>query len=343
MDTRQSGIVPPGAGLTVSLPAERGIRARSKYRCRDASMRRRRDGASAAVMTEVRRRSSGTDHQRRDEPAQGRPRHWARRTGRCADFSRLGTFSIRSWNRTVSASSRISWVLRVTPGSAQISSRVRSGPTPASPSAAATFTLAGNPRAAVARAAVEDLQRLPRALPRRCRARRDTVRPRDPPGGLRVIMVTDSMPLSAAPRTASSPITAPLGTTICAPVARAASTRSAWSSSAPALMATSTFPARTTGSAISRNTAAGALSTTMSARSASSPATTTSTGVRKPRHPLSRPRVVARRHRREGQAVDLAAVDAPGDLEADGAETADANAVRTGGWETISMSLHGLE
>ena len=94
-----------------------------------------------------------------------------------------------------------------------------------------------------------------------------------------MIKVTDSIPLSAAPRTASSPITAPLGTTICAPVTRATSTRSVWSSSAPTLMETRIFPARTTGSAISRNTAAGAHSTTMSARSA---ATTISTGERKP-------------------------------------------------------------
>ena len=37
------------------------------------------------------------------------------------------------------------WVLRVTPGSAQISTRVRSGPMPASDSATATLTLAGKP------------------------------------------------------------------------------------------------------------------------------------------------------------------------------------------------------
>ena len=46
------------------------------------------------------------------------------------------------------------------------------------------------------------------------------------------------------------------------------------------------------------------------------------------RHPVPRPRMVAGRYRGEHQAVDLAIVEAPGDLEADGAETADANAVR---------------
>ena len=50
-------------------------------------------------------------------------------------------------------------------------------------------------------------------------------------------------------------------------------------------------------------------------------------GGPKARHPLSRPRMVACRHRAEGQAVDLAAVDAPCDLEADRTETGDADAV----------------
>ena len=58
-----------------------------------------------------------------------------------------GTFSVVMVRRTESASSSIVWVLRVTVGSAQISSRVVSGPMPASDSAAATLTLAGKPRA----------------------------------------------------------------------------------------------------------------------------------------------------------------------------------------------------
>src|SRR3712207_7801568 len=61
-------------------------------------------------------------------------------------FSSLGTFSMVIVRRAAAASTRMVWVLRETPGSAQISTRVRSGPTPASASAAATFTFAGKPR-----------------------------------------------------------------------------------------------------------------------------------------------------------------------------------------------------
>ena len=49
--------------------------------------------------------------------------------------------------RAVSASTSMRWVLRSIVGSAQISSRVLSGPMPARLSAAATLTLAGKPRA----------------------------------------------------------------------------------------------------------------------------------------------------------------------------------------------------
>jgi predicted acyltransferase len=58
-----------------------------------------------------------------------------------------GTFSIVIEKRIVSASTLMVCVLRVTPGSAQISRRVRSGPMPARLSAAATLTLAGKPSA----------------------------------------------------------------------------------------------------------------------------------------------------------------------------------------------------
>ena len=58
-----------------------------------------------------------------------------------------GTFSIVMVKRTVSASTLMVWVLRVTVGSAQICNRVRSGPMPARLSAAATLTLAGKPAA----------------------------------------------------------------------------------------------------------------------------------------------------------------------------------------------------
>ena len=63
-------------------------------------------------------------------------------------FSADGTFSICIEKRAASASTSIRWTLRVTVGSAQISIVVRSGPIPASAYAAATLTLAGNPRAA---------------------------------------------------------------------------------------------------------------------------------------------------------------------------------------------------
>src|SRR5689334_10314873 len=58
-------------------------------------------------------------------------------------LSSLGTFSIVMVKRAAAASTRIVCVLRVTFGSAQISTRVRTGPMPASASAAATLTLAG--------------------------------------------------------------------------------------------------------------------------------------------------------------------------------------------------------
>ncbi len=63
-------------------------------------------------------------------------------------FSRLGTFSICKVRRAASASTSMRWMLRSTLGSAQISIVVRSGPIPASASAAATLTLAGKPWAA---------------------------------------------------------------------------------------------------------------------------------------------------------------------------------------------------
>ena len=62
-------------------------------------------------------------------------------------FSIEGTFSMRISKRAESASTRMVWMLRSTVGSAQICSLVRSGPTPASESAAATLTLAGKPLA----------------------------------------------------------------------------------------------------------------------------------------------------------------------------------------------------
>src|SRR5712671_2010456 len=59
-----------------------------------------------------------------------------------------GMFSIDIEKRAESESTSMRWVLRVTVGSAQISTRVRSGPIPASDSATPTLRLAGNPFAA---------------------------------------------------------------------------------------------------------------------------------------------------------------------------------------------------
>ena len=58
-------------------------------------------------------------------------------------------------NLAESDSTSMRWQFRSTPGSAQISTTVRSGPMPASYRAAATLTFAGNP-AAAARALPEN-------------------------------------------------------------------------------------------------------------------------------------------------------------------------------------------
>ena len=57
-------------------------------------------------------------------------------------------FSIVMVNFAESESTTIVCVLRTTPGSAQISSKVFSGPTPANASATTTFRFAGKPLAA---------------------------------------------------------------------------------------------------------------------------------------------------------------------------------------------------
>src|SRR4051812_11283016 len=71
----------------------------------------------------------------------------------------LGTFAIAIEKLAESASTSTRCVLRSRLGSAQISNVVRSGPKPASDSAAATLTFAGNPLAP-SRRALEDLARL---------------------------------------------------------------------------------------------------------------------------------------------------------------------------------------
>ena len=100
-------------------------------------------------------------------------------------LSSLGTFSIVIDSRAESASTSIVWVLRVTVGSAQISSIVRSGPMPARLSAAATLTLAGKPRApsrAVPRKMTEGSVTAARSIPFSAR----NGAPISPLGGLRV-------------------------------------------------------------------------------------------------------------------------------------------------------------
>src|SRR5262249_61701190 len=59
-----------------------------------------------------------------------------------------GMFSIASEKRAESASTSMLWQLRATAGSAQISIVVRSGPIPASESAATTLTFSRKPAAA---------------------------------------------------------------------------------------------------------------------------------------------------------------------------------------------------
>src|SRR6266436_72254 len=59
-----------------------------------------------------------------------------------------GMFSIENENRAESESTSMEWQFRVTAGSAHISIVVRSGPMPASDSAAATLTFSGKPAAA---------------------------------------------------------------------------------------------------------------------------------------------------------------------------------------------------
>ena len=74
---------------------------------------------------------------------------------------------------------------------------------------------------------------------------------------------------TAAAVTASSPISAPVGTTIWPPCARASAIRSSFWSNAPALSTIAVLPRLTTGATICLTSLLGAHSTTMSAASAS--------------------------------------------------------------------------
>src|ERR1043166_2368964 len=113
-----------------------------------------------------------------------------------------GTFSIESVNDAESASTSIRWQLRVLLGPAQLSISVRSGPMPASASAATTLTFAGKP-AAASRAVPENTSfasfrpSIEILFATRCGA------PARPFGGLRVVIFTEWIVPSAAAATGS--------------------------------------------------------------------------------------------------------------------------------------------
>jgi DNA-binding transcriptional LysR family regulator len=139
-------------------------------------------------------------------------------------FSSEGMFSIVMVRSAESDFTAMVCVLRLTPGSAQISARVASGPMPASDRATATLTLAGNPAIASRALPSNTLSGSfspSRPMPRATRSGA----PARPDGGLRVTICTEAILPSAAARTASSPSSAPVGTRMRAPVASARSTR----------------------------------------------------------------------------------------------------------------------
>src|SRR5579864_8408837 len=171
------------------------------------------------------------------------------------------------------------WVLRVIVGSAQISSRVLSGPMPARLSAAATLTLAGKPRAPSRALPSNTFNGSLRPFSEMPRSTRYGA-PSSPFGGLRVIMVTEWMVPSAAARTASRPSRAPVGTRMRAPVAFARSTKSQFSRSWPTESGMNSLPRSITEDATARNNAGGKHSTTRSQGCAKSSAATT--GMRVP-------------------------------------------------------------
>ena len=202
-------------------------------------------------------------------------------------------------NRAASASTVTVWMLRVTVGSAQIRTFVRTGPTPASARAAATLTLAGNPAAAssalpskTTRGFVTDSTSMS------CFARYGA--PARPRGGFRVSSVTLWIGPSAAARTASRPSSAPVGTMMRAPVAWASLTRCMRGSRAPTEAGIRMRPASMAGKAIRSNRDAGAASTTISA-SDSSASSTIGGGSMKPARlamPLTRSRHATATNRR---------------------------------------------
>src|SRR5262249_50478734 len=175
-----------------------------------------------------------------------------------------GTFSIARVKRAESLSTSTVWQLRSTEGSAQISIIVRSGPMPASASAAATLTLAGKPPAP------------PPAAPERT-----SLGPGSPSGerplgsgksgarqlrgGLPGCIGTGCIGPPAAAVTASSPSGAPVGTMICPPRAFASSIRSGRGNRAPTESTITCFPASSIGRQMRSSTQAGVHSTARSA------------------------------------------------------------------------------
>ena len=149
--------------------------------------------------------------------------------------------------------------------------------------------------------------------------------PSSPRGGLRLSMVTLSTRPSAAARTASRPSSAPVGTTMRAPVSCARRTRCMRGSSAPTEAGTNTRPASIAGPAICSNTAAGAASTTISASAS-----------RQRHHARRRAEIaqvrrrlgpIARRHGDEPQPIH-AGVQRARQLQPDGPEPADRDRLR---------------
>src|SRR4051812_24848417 len=185
-----------------------------------------------------------------------------------------GMFSIDSVKRELSESTSMVWQFRVTAGSAQMSIMVRSGPMPASESAAATLTLAGNPAAAsravplntsfaVFRPSTEML----------CLTRYGA--PTSPFGGFRVVIFTEWMVPSAAAATASRPSSAPVGTRMRPPLALARSIRSGRGSSAPQDSTITCLPASSIGRQMRSRSEAGAHSIARSACLGNSSSSTT--------------------------------------------------------------------
>ena len=151
---------------------------------------------------------------------------------------------------------------------------------PASDSATLTLTLAGKPRTAPrASPAYSRIGSLIPEMSMPCSTSKGA--PSKPAIGLRVTRVTEWIVPSRAALTASRPSSAPRGTTICPPCARARSISSGASSNAPALSTTRRRSRRSAGSPMARSSFDGAHSTTQSQRSAKASKSTQSTRLDK--------------------------------------------------------------